>query len=288
MKTHYYDPNREERSDSTGSHPYNLNAPITSDFSMRYYLHESDRIENARSYPPHVHDILEFYILLDGDVSFMVEHRLYKLSPGDIVISKPNEMHNCVINTDSSHKHLCFWFDPDCDFLFSEFLAHDFGENNVCTPTPEDRVCIFDICHLLYETSQKGTDKIGEFHLAMQLLYYIRRNLSQSSGSENLPDLLQKILADIHTDLTNINSLSYFFDKYFISPSTLSRLFRKYLRTSPKVYLETKRLAYSRILLKRGLSVADACVEAGFPDYSNYIRLFRSRFGMTPLQYRNS
>lgn len=267
---------------------YKINAPITSDFRMEYYMNQSEKITTAQEFPPHIHDVLEFYILLEGDTSFVVEQSLYKLSPGDIVISKPNEMHHCILNTASTHKHLCFWFDPGCDFLLGDFMSHRFGEGNVCTPTPEDSKRIREICLELHRVSSSGGDRQTEFHLAVQLLYYVRRNLGDCSRSEVLPELLQNILADINEGLPSINNLSYFTEKYFISASTLSRLFRKYMRTSPKVYLETKRLAYSRILLKRGLSVTDACVEAGFPDYSNFIRLFRSRFGITPLQYRNS
>ena len=53
-----------------------------------------------------------------------------------------------------------------------------------------------------------------------------------------------------------------------------------------KMYLETKKLAYSRMLLKEGMPVADACSLAGFSDYSNFIRLFRLRFGITPNKYK--
>ena len=42
--------------------------------------------------------------------------------------------------------------------------------------------------------------------------------------------------------------------------------------------IESKRLSYSRLLLNSGKSVLVACMESGFPDYSNYIRLFKKRF----------
>lgn len=266
---------------------YEVSVPAIRDFCMQYYVNDKEELYDARIFPPHVDSMIEFYILLEGDVSFMVEHSLYKLSPGDIVISKPNEMHNCVLNSASRHRHVCFWFDPSDEFLFGDFLAHGFGENNVCSPTPEDSAVIADICYRLHSVSKSGGDKVNEFHLGLQLLYYIRRNLGTHGKSVVVPELLRHILDDIQTDLPNIHGLSYFFDKYFISQSTLARLFRKYLHTTPKVYLETKRLAYSRLLLDRGLSVGEAAAQAGFPDYSNYIRLFRKRFGVTPLQYRN-
>ena len=266
---------------------FELSVPMLTNFSMKYYVNDSAEIRDARIFPPHVDDALEIYILLEGDVSFMVEHNLYRLSPGDIVISKPNEMHNCVLNTQSKHRHMCFWFDPTEDFLFADFLAHELGENNVCSPSEEDAARIADICRALHAASERGGDKTEEFCLGIQLLYYVRRNLGTRGKNVVVPELLRHILDDIQADLPNIHGLSYFFDKYFISQSTLARLFRKYLHTTPKVYLETKRLAYSRLLLDRGLSVGEAAEQAGFPDYSNYIRLFRKRFGVTPLQYRN-
>ncbi len=267
---------------------YEVRVPMLTDFCMKYYIRDGDTQFDAKIFPPHVDDAIEFYILLEGDVSFMVEHSLYRLSPGDIVITKPNEMHNCILNTHSAHKHMCCWFEASEDFLFSDFLVHDFGEDNVCSPVPEDAARIAEICRELDALSSGGGDRVSEFHLGMQLLYYVRKNLGTHGERAAVPELLRHILDDIHTDLPAIHSLSYFFDKYFISPSTLTRLFRKYLHTSPKVYLETKRLAYSRVLLGRGMSVAEAAAAAGFPDYSNFIRLFRTRFGITPLQYRNS
>ena len=86
---------------------------------------------------------------------------------------------------------------------------------------------------------------------------------------------------------TKYISHTYLTKKYNISSSTLNRLFNDNLQTSPKLFLETKRLAHSRKLLREGNSVMDACMKSGFPDYSNYIRLFKKRFNMTPNQYKN-
>ena len=136
---------RKKGGSDTQSKSYRIDAPITADFRVEYYLNKSEEITSARVFPPHVHDVLEFYILLEGDASFVVEQSLYRLSPGDIVISKPNEMHNCILNSDSTHKHLCFWFDPGCEFLFSDFLAHGFGEGNLCTPRTADAEKIIEL-----------------------------------------------------------------------------------------------------------------------------------------------
>ena len=265
---------------------HELNVPLDFDMGVQYYLMNSEAQHAERKFPTHIHDKLEIYILFEGDVSFMVENSLYKLKPMDVVITKPNEVHNCILNSDTRHRHACFWFDPSCEFLFSAFLAHDFGEGNLCSPCAADAEKIRDICFEL-EKASADEDKKRQMCLCFELLYHIEKNLGTATSGEVLPKLLREILDDIQENLCHIHTLGYFEGKYFISTSTLHRLFYKYMRVSPKVYLESKRLAYSRRLLERGRSVGEACETAGFSDYSNYIRVFRTRFGMTPLRYRN-
>ena len=266
---------------------FDLNVATISGFDLKYYYDADGEIRQAREFPPHVGDTVEVYLLVDGDVSFMVEHHLYKLSPGDMILTKPNEMHNCILNSASPHRHFCFWFSPDSEYLFGDLLAHEFGSGNLISPPTEDKEIILGLCTRLYEASLRGEQTMA-FALALEFLAHVKRNLNASAHREILPEALRTILRDIEDNFATIGTLEEFAAKYYMSRSTMNRLFRRYLQTSPKRYLETKRLAYSRILLKEGKSVSEACGRAGFPDYTNYIRLFRQRFGITPLQYRNS
>ena len=259
-----------------------IKIPNVENFTMEYYIANQADMQNAHVYPPHLHDELEIYILLEGDASFMVEKNLYKLSPGDAIISKPNEMHNCILNSNSIHKHLCFWFEITPVALFTPFLS----AGNFISPTEEDKKRLFYIYQEL-DIANTRTQTNRQAYLALEMLDIFSRYLGVSSKPVVIPEKLYEILDDINKNFTEINTLDYFTEKYFISQSTLNRLFRQHLNTSPKTYLETKRLAYSRILLKEGKSVFDACMLAGFPDYSNYIRLFKTRFGITPKRYRD-
>ncbi|MBQ8283517.1 MAG: helix-turn-helix domain-containing protein [Clostridia bacterium] len=265
---------------------YQWTYPTVSMFETEYYFSKENVSYQAKVFPPHLHDRMELYVLLDGDVSFMVESKLYKLNPGDGLITKPNEMHNCILNTNSVHRHACFWFDVSNDFLFSDFLSRGFGENNLIVPKEQDKQRLFALLDLLKKASEENR-RHQRFYLALELLDIYRENLSQHTTQQPIPELLKNILTDINEHFASIQNLDYFTEKYFISPSTLHRLFRVHLHTSPKLYLETKRLAYSRQLLKGGHSVLSACMQTGFSDYSNYIRLFKKRFSMTPKQYQN-
>ena len=261
--------------------------PDVTGFEASYYFRLEGREPTAHNFPPHMHDALEIYVLLEGDVSFMVEHNLYHLQPGDAIITKPNEIHNCVLNAPGAHKHLCLWFAPQSDALVGDFLRHDFGKNNLLSPSENDKV---KLCEL-YEKLQASGEKDGkryEFLLLLQILETLGKSLSHTLAPQQMPPELKAILADINDNFLAIKGLEYFTEKHFVSQSTLNRLFRTYLHTTPGLYLEAKRLAHSRLLLKKGKSVLAACMESGFSESSNYIRLFKKRFGITPGQYREN
>lgn len=264
---------------------HKIQIPSIEDFGAEYYFQNSTDKQPPRVFPPHIHDTIEFYVLIDGNVSFMVENVIYKMSKGDIVMSKPNEIHNCIINADSIHKHLCLWFNPSCNFLFSDFLNHDFAKGNLISPSESDKEKLATL-YLQLSKSTEEKDEKARFVTLLDILQIFEKNMASDYTLTNVPHVLSEILNEINKNFTSITSLNYFTDKYFISQSTLNRLFKHHLHTSPKMYLETKKLAYSRMLLKEGMPVADACALAGFSDYSNFIRLFRLRFGITPNKYR--
>ncbi len=264
-----------------------LNIPNISKYEVKYYRSEKIIEEKPRIWAPHLHDTLEIYILTEGDVSFAVESSHYKLQPGDAIITKPNEMHNCILNSASVHKHLCFWFDTSASFLFEDFLKHDFGNNNLIRPDKEGKEKLSSVYDKLILASD-NKDTHAEFYLTLEMLGILRKFVDIESGIVAPSELIQEILSDINRNFKSIKSLDYFSAKYYVSQSTLNRIFKNHLQTTPKLYLETKKLAYSRILLKNGKSVLEASLEAGFSDSSNFIRIFKKRFGITPKQYSDN
>ena len=262
-----------------------LHVPPINNYDIKYYFADSDDTLPPRIWPLHIHDRMEIYVLVEGDVSFAVESTLYKLTPGDAIIVKPNEMHNCILNSESVHRHICFWIDPQAEFIFRDFLAHDFGKNNLISPDDEAKKSLTNIFGRL-KAAAACQDLHKQFYLTLEMLDIFRGFILNDTAPAVLPSILQNILSDIDINFKDIDSLDYFTKKFFISGSTLNRLFRTYLHTTPKLYIETKRLANSRLLLKSGKSVYQACAESGFSDYSNYIRLFKKRFEITPKQYK--
>ncbi|MBO5270431.1 MAG: helix-turn-helix domain-containing protein [Clostridia bacterium] len=263
----------------------NIHVPDLESYSVKYYINNNDNVQPPRIWPLHLHDRMEMYILLEGDVSFMVESSLYKLSAGDAIVTSPNERHHCILNSHSVHRHLCFWFDSSCRTLLADFIERTPGSGNLISPDADAKRRLQEI-YLALESAKETCDTHMQLYLTLEMLYIFRKSITSDDHVQQFPELLRKILADIDESFRTVQSLEYFTEKYFISTSTLNRLFKTYLLTTPKKYIEAKRLAYSRHLLKNGSTVLSACMESGFSDCSNYIRMFRKRFSITPGQYR--
>ena len=263
-----------------------IRIPDILNYHVSYYISNSYQIRHERVWPLHMDDRIELYVLLEGDVSFVVESSLYKLSAGDAIVTRPNERHHCILNADSVHRHCCFWFDPVSPFIFGEFMSHEMGKNNLIVPDERSKVRLFEIFSEIEKASGEN-DSLRQFYLILEMTDIYRKHMSSNINGQELPDMLKIILSDIDMNFKDIRSLEYFREKYYVSSSTLNRMFRTYLDTTPKTYIETRCLAHSRKLLREGKSVLSACMESGFSDCSNYIRLFRRRFDMTPGQYRN-
>lgn len=66
----------------------------------------------------------------------------------------------------------------------------------------------------------------------------------------------------------------------------LARAFRHATGTSPHRYLIGKRLDAARSMIGQGEAIADAAHAVGFADQSHLTRHFKTRYGVTPSQYR--
>ena len=73
-----------------------------------------------------------------------------------------------------------------------------------------------------------------------------------------------------------------------VSVRQLERLFRQYLKQSPKKFLTGLRLdRASRLLIQTEMSILDIAIASGFSSASCFSKSFLKRFGQTPTQMRS-
>ena len=110
------------------------------------------------------------------------------------------------------------------------------------------------------------------------LIYYKRSMLSIK--------IEQYILAHL-TEQIYIGDLC---DRFFLSKNAIYQLFRNEFNTTINEFILQKRLTMAEGMLqsRQDLNITQISSACGFPDYNYFIRLFKKKIGITPLQFRKN
>ncbi len=70
-----------------------------------------------------------------------------------------------------------------------------------------------------------------------------------------------------------------------MSKASLTRMFNRELGLSPMEYVIQQRIEVAKKMLLQTRNVKESCYGAGFNDVNYFVRLFKSRVGITPGAY---
>lgn len=128
---------------------------------------------------------------------------------------------------------------------------------------------------------------VDEEKNALFLVSDVKYNVLQNSvKSDNLiAPALRYIDAHYNKDI----KLAVLADKCDISPSYFSRLFSSFTGCSISAYVLEKRLNKAcELLATTDRSVVGIACDVGYVDCGYFYKLFRKKYGCTPLEYRAS
>ena len=236
----------------------------------------------------HIHKRCEVYINLSGDVSFAVENRLYPITRGSVIITRPFEYHHCIYRSNRPHQHFWITFsgEQNQDFLRLFFDREKGMENRLVLQEQE----LQQVCQILEALIHQPQDTLERRINILRFFQILATSAPdrRAEALENLPEDVAAVLeyADGHLcedlDVRRLARIGH------VSVNTLERHFKESFGDSPVAAIRKKRLLASLMFLRSGESVTDAAQKSGFPDYSNYIQLFRKQFGMTPGKYKRT
>lgn len=244
---------------------------------------------DARSFDgAHIHGCYEIYVHLSGDVSFLHGGELYSIEQGDVIFSRPGEVHCCVYHSSCLHEHACIWFDAE-DSALPAYLERLAITPHVRLPEAE-RAVLWRLVRLL---ADRSTDPVLQAAYFAEILYCLRtrtehRDAPTRGREGKTPEKVREVLSYIEEHYLQRITSGQVAAACYLSASTLNRLLRQHVGLSPARLIEAKRLSHAEGLLRTDASVTDACFRSGFSDCSRFIACFRRQFGMTPLQYKKA
>lgn len=249
-----------------------------------YFAYQTWDKSTYRAERPHIHDSYEVYINVSGNVAFLVDNSLYPVQKGDVIVTRPGDMHICVYQNDEPHECFCLWLQcPENSPLLGFVRKHDF--TNFIRYSDDTKRELLRLLYRLKDAQDTKREPARTAYLFRVLTLFAEGAQTELENTA-LPEDMQDVLNYINENYTQLRSITDIVNATHISGSTLNRWFRAHLQLSPHKYVEALKLSLAQRLLLDGKSVTEACNRSGFTDCSRFISVFKNKFGLTPLQYQ--
>lgn len=247
----------------------------------------------------HSHDFIEVILVLEGDVAILAEGTRYNMNKGNIAIMPNGILHRTVADSKIRYeryvlhveldyiKRLTEIFDIEIDRL--SFLY----EPNILECNQESIWRLISILSKIANTEERSGN-VGSallqcytFELLITFLDIMNKGMKIKTTSKN--SVVDQVVHFINDNFTDPSlDMEAITSEAFFSSGYLSRLFKSYTGTSIYNFLIQKRLDYSRELIREGKLITEAYLEAGFSDYTSYLKSFKKTYKETPKAYQDS
>ena len=278
-----------------------------SEVGKRGYLNENFRLfhlkdSRAQKLDYHYHEFDKLILLLNGRVTYVVEGVTYFLQPWDILLVQHNMIHRPIIDPTEPYERIVVWLGRD--WLASR---SDPGEAlDTCFHTARERgfhlLRVDGNRRLQYmQTIQQleeslcsrefGAGRLSDT-LCQQLLIAVNRDLLRSRTAAEAQDSyrvdpkMEEILKYIAQHLEEDLSVDALAKRFFLSRYYLMHRFKAVTGYSVHQYISQKRLLRAGELIREGVPVMKAAEQAGFSEYSTFLRAFQNTFHMSPREFR--
>lgn len=246
-------------------------------------------MESPCDFPLHIHDVYELIFIRKGDVSYMIEGKIYTPTANSLLLTRPLKNHAIIINSPQPYERY--------NILIDEKILSS-GIYNQIPPSLDMLNCsantlIRDLFKKMdyYCEGFRGKElKTILAHLTEEVLYNFMldaRNSDQDAiytANPVVQAAIKYIDSNIHIPL-GMNDIC---KELFISKSHLHSLFVKHLKLTPQKYILSKKLALAQMELRLGHKATDVYLTCGFADYSTFFRAYKNHFGHAPSEEINT
>jgi YesN/AraC family two-component response regulator len=248
----------------------------------------------------HFHSSYEIYLAHSGPISCVVNDKIYKLKPNDMMIYAPSDIHMTTRPQELKYVSTVFTFYPDKVCKLSDNIdllmpfnatANDFSHKRSLTQAQAGRyISMLKKMERLLR-SENGTDDLRQQLLLAEILLFLYDLYSENFGKEeskrnDSDELVFSILKYINENISENLSLDHISDEFFISKNIINKHFKQKIGYTLGKYITNYRMYYARQMLEAGDSVNNIAWKVGYHNTSNFIRVFKKVVGITPGAYK--
>ena len=278
-----------------------------SNADKRGYLDQGFRLFHlkdtlAQKLQPHYHEFDKIILPLGGRVTYVVEGVAYFLKPWDMLLVQHNLIHRVAIEPEEPYERIVIW-------LGREWMASrsDPGEPlDACFETArrqgfhllrtdgDRRLFYMQKIQQLEEalrSTEFGAGRMADT-LCQQLLIGVNRDMlryptaREERDSYRVDPKMEEVLRYIAAHLEEPLSVDLLAREFYLSRYYLMHRFKAVTGYTVHQYISQKRLLRAGELIREGVPVMKAAEQAGFREYSTFLRAFQNTFRMSPREFR--
>ena len=270
-----------------------------SDMPTDFKIYKVRRDNCSGSQPTHAHPYYEIFYLLNGDCTIFVDHNIYKLNKGDLVVVPAGELHKSTYPQMGSSERYVVCFKKGNLKWLNELLGDDFVKQSLTSGVisiPEKRRDYVEALMNKMNFENDGQDILSPAFIRTGLveliLFIIRCQRYEQYVIKEIDvdnQLMQEIATYIYENYDKKLSLDDMSNRFHISRSYLSKKFKAVTGFGIKEYIVNVRIKNAcRLLLETNKSITDIAFECGFNDSNYFGDAFRHVKGISPNKYRKN
>jgi AraC-like DNA-binding protein/mannose-6-phosphate isomerase-like protein (cupin superfamily) len=241
-------------------------------------------------YPLHWHDFYEVALVLSGTGTHVVNGREHLLQPGALFLLTPVDFHHLIPAQGEPLEVYNINFSGEfLDDELRQWLFSDLAYHHHVLPEPYaayvrvDFTCIWNEKH----GNGLGRSRLMRSSLERILLEVARYSLARPQPEAVSRSAIHDALLYLHHNFRAPLKLENVAAQVGLSPTYFSQIFHKVTGSQFQKHLGDLRLRFAAsLLLASDLPVTDVCFISGFGNMAHFGRMFRSKYGFSPTQYR--
>lgn len=243
----------------------------------------------------HYHPYFELFYVLKGNCKIFVDHSLFFLSAGDLMILPPSTLHRTQYEDEV--ERITYSFTESYTKDLKQILGENFFMENVqmgkMTFSSQIKTEIEKIFMELLSENKKS-DSFSEMNrksLLLKLLVIIARNSENRNSNENFTTeteiSIQKAAQFIFENYDKDLNLQMAAEIAGMRDTYFSRKFQEITGYGFKEYLTNLRIQHSQEMLLNGkLTVTQIAIACGFTNSNYFGDAFKKITGMSPREFR--